>query len=156
LEQAASSLRTWACVVPDSGTNSVRKGHCHRPNGTRETPIDHDDALPPPAALSQTNHSSAISHSIGRATDPTVLGGQKRKRSAIMTVTGENRRKKKVFDHGDEGGHCKGTFRSIYASLKKKLMSVRNRVLGAEREIPSETPFSSIGSARYQTGRIRR
>jgi hypothetical protein len=84
--------------------------------------------------LNQTSNGSTIPQSTGRVTDSAVLQsgvGQKRKRSAIMTVTGENGKKKKVVDetafHPDlqkaitemKGLVAKGMFASIYATLKE-------------------------------------
>jgi hypothetical protein len=140
--------------------STVRKASTPVADGTRDAPIpiDYDDALPPPATLNQTGNNPAHRQSIGRATDPAVLhsGGtaQKRKRSAIMTITGENGKKKKVVDetafHPDlqkaiteiKGLIANGMFRSLYATLH--FIPLRNRVLGTKREIPSrtQTPFS--------------
>ena len=86
-----------------------------------------------------------------------------------MTVTGENGKKKKVVDetafHPDLQKaitEMKGLIANGMLSRckihERKLMALRNRVLGTEREIPSgtQTSFRPIGFACHSTGRIRR
>jgi len=84
---------------------TVRKASTPGPEGTREAPIlvDHDDALP--GAAGPSNQPSTIlkpSLSYAPGADQALiqsgLTGQKRKRSAIVTITGENGKKKKKVD----------------------------------------------------------
>lgn len=136
-------------------TATVRKTSTPLPDGSREAPIpvDYDDSLPPPATLNQTANSPTLRQSTA---DPVVLQsgttGQKRKRSAIMTVTGENGKKKKVVDetafHPDLQKAitdmkvliANGMFLSISGILKD--INDIHRILGTEGQISYDTQTS--------------
>jgi hypothetical protein len=154
-------------TIKKEAPTTVRKASTPAADGTREAPIpiDQDDTLPPPATLNQTSNDSTIPQTTGRVTDSAVSQsgvGQKRKRSAIMTVTGENGKKKKIVDetafHPDlqkaitemKGLVSKGMFRLHVCHIEKKNpIGFCIRVLGIEREIPAgtETSFGSVGFA---------